>query len=217
MYTVHNSIFMKKYFFVFATLLSVLACKNNAKEDYTVPARDVVAANIDTSTSPSEDFFQFANGGWFKANPIPPSESSWGIGKMVQEDIYAKMRKVSETAAANTNATLGSNEQKIGDFWAMGMDTLQLEKLSMMPLMSEFALIESITDKTGLLDMVGYLQTFGMNPLFGGFIYQDLKNSNQYAMYLWQGGLGLPERDYYFNTDVRNTNIRKEYVSHIAK
>ncbi len=207
---------MKKNTILFIAFLSFVACRNAPKDTHTVPAKDVVASSVDTSISPTDDFFQFANGGWFRANPIPPSESSWGIGKVVQEDIYQKMRKVNEAAAANTKALVGSNEQKIGDFWATGMDTVQLEKLDMMPLMSEFAMIESLSDKNSLLDLIGYFQTFGMGPLFGGFVYQDLKNSNQYAYYLWQGGLGLPERDYYFNTDARNLNIRKEYVVHIT-
>ena len=77
------------------------------------PVRDVVAANIDASVSPGDDFFEFANGAWLKTNPIPAQESMWGIGQVVQDDLYVKLRKISETAAAQKHAASGSDEQKV--------------------------------------------------------------------------------------------------------
>ena len=207
---------MKKIstFLLLASLFT--ACKNDNKTNGTAIAKDVVAANIDTSVNPADDFFQFANGGWIKANPIPASESNWGIGKVLQEDIYNKMRKVAEDAA-KTPAQLGTNEQKIGDFWATGMDTAMIDKQGIEPLKPELDEIAAIKDVTGVLNMAAKLQTYQVSTLFGGFVTQDEKKSDQYALYLWQGGLGLPERDYYFNKDERNANIRKEYVAHLAR
>ena len=207
---------MKKIstFLLLANLFT--ACKNDNKTNGTAIAKDVVAANIDTSVNPADDFFQFANGGWIKANPIPASESNWGIGKVLQEDIYNKMRKVAEDAA-KTPAQLGTNEQKIGDFWATGMDTAMIDKQGIEPLKPELDEIAAIKDVTGVLNMAAKLQTYQVSTLFGGFVTQDEKKSDQYALYLWQGGLGLPERDYYFNKDERNANIRKEYVAHLAR
>ena len=199
--------------------MCLIACKNEKSSSPSQPAkpiRDAVAININDSINPADDFFNFANGGWFKRNPIPGSESSWGIGKLLQEDIYNKMRKVSEDAS-NANATAGSNEKKIGDFWFTGMDTATIEKQGIEPIKMELEQIKNIKDKEGVLDMVALFQTYQVGALYGGFIYQDLKNSNQYAYYLWQGGLGLPERDYYFNKDERNSNIRSEYKQYLAK
>ena len=207
---------MKKYLLFSAIALALAACKNDSSKNAMISANDVVAANVDTTVSPANDFFQFVNGGWLKANPIPASESSWGIGKVLQKDIYDKMRKVSEAAAANTATTQGSSQQKIGDFWATGMDTTKIEQQGIEPLKAELASIDAIKDVKDLLDVVAQMQNMGAGPLFGSFVYQDLKNSNQYAYYLYQGGLGLPERDYYFNTDARNSNIRQEYVKHLA-
>lgn len=201
-------------FILLASLFT--ACKNDNKTANATAVRDVVASNIDTSVNPADDFFQFANGGWMKANPIPESESNWGIGKVLQEDIYNKMRKVAEDAA-KTPAQLGTNEQKIGDFWATGMDTATIDKQGIEPLKPELDEIAAIKDVVGVLNMVAKLQTYQVSPLFGGFVTQDEKKSDQYALYLWQGGLGLPERDYYFNKDERNTNIRKEYVAHLTR
>jgi putative endopeptidase len=192
------------------------ACKNDNKTSIASAAKDVVAANIDTSVNPADNFFDFANGGWIKANPIPASESNWGIGKVLQEDIYAKMRKVAETAAA-TPAQLGTNEQKIGDFWATGMDTAMIDRQGIEPLKPELDEIAAIKDIAGILNMSAKLQTYQVSALYGSYVTQDEKKSDQYAFYLYQGGIGLPERDYYFNTDERNTNIRKEYVAHLAR
>ncbi len=207
---------MKKLsiFLLVASLFA--ACKNDPKTANANAVKDVVASNIDTSVSPADDFFLFANGGWIKANPIPASESNWGIGKVLQEDIYNKMRKVAEDAA-QTPAQLGTNEQKIGDFWATGMDTATIDQQGIAPLKPELDEIAAIKDVTGLLNMVAKLQTYQVSTLFSPYVTQDEKKSDQYALYLWQGGLGLPERDYYFNKDERNTNIRKEYLTHLAR
>ncbi len=206
---------MKKLI-TFSLLLSLFsACKNEQKTGAAL-VKDVVASNVDSSVSPADNFFDFANGGWIKANPIPASESNWGIGKVLQEDIYAKMRKVAETAAA-TPAQLGTNEQKIGDFWATGMDTATIDKQGIAPLKPELDEIAAIKDLAGVLNMVGKLQTYQVSTLFAGYVTQDEKKSDQYALYLYQGGLGLPERDYYFNKDERNANIRKEYLAHLIR
>ena len=189
------------------------ACKN-ATPSVNQP-KDVVAMNIDTSVSPADDFFQFANGAWIKNNPIPASESYWGVGSVLQEDIYAKMRKVSEDAAIS-HAVKGSNQQQIGDFWATGMDSATIDKQGIEPIKSELDAIANIKDLNSLLAQLAILQTYQVSPLFNCYVAQDDKNSAKYACYLSQGGLGLPERDYYFNTDERNTNIRKEYVKHLT-
>lgn len=205
---------MKKahHFIVIALTIFTFSCKNKTQ----TALKDAVVSNIDTTANPADDFFQFANGGWLKANPIPASESSWGIGKVLQEDIYIKMKKVSENAA-KSNASKGSNEQKIGDYWAMGMDTFKLEKEGLEPLKTELTIIENIKNKQGLLDAVALFQTYLLSPMFSINIFQDLKQSDKYAFYLWQGGLGMPERDYYFKTDDRNANIRKEYLKHLTQ
>lgn len=211
---------MKKYLYLILPIYAFIACKNDktSSNPYsTASIRDAVSPNINDSINPADDFFTFANGGWLSKNPIPASESSWGIGKVLQEDIYNKMRQVSEAASQNNNASIGSNEQKIGDFWHTGMDTLAIEKQGLEPLKGELEQINAIKDINGVLDMTATLQTYQVGPLYGGFIYQDLKNSSKYSYYLWQGGLGLPERDYYFNKDERNSNIRSAYKQYLAE
>ena len=207
---------MNKSVLLLSVLAFFIACKNEKTNTAALSIRDTISKNVNDSINPADDFFAFANGGWLKTNPIPASESSWGIGKLLQEDIYNKMKKVSEEAAANTNPPAGSNEQKIGDFWHTGMDTLTIEKQGIEPLKTELDQIRNIKDINGILEMVATLQTYQVAPMYGSFVYQDLKNSSKYSFYLWQGGLGLPDRDYYFNKDDRNTNIRSEYRKYLT-
>ena len=172
---------------------------------------------IDSTVSPGEDFFKFAMGKWLKNNPIPESERSWGIWTLVNEENYSRIRKINEEAAANTKAKKGSNEQKIGDFWFTGMDTVTIEKQGITPLKPELDKIAAISDPQGVIKMASYLHTMQVQPLFGNYIFQDEKNSSKFRLHFYQGGIGLPDRDYYFDKDERTVTIRNEYVKHISK
>ena len=170
---------------------------------------------VDSSVKPGDDFFHYAVGKWLKAHPIPSDERSWGVGKEVQEEIYARLRKVSDEAASQP-LPKGSNQQKIGDFWASAMDIVAIDKAGFEPLRPELDRIAAITDRETLLATAAHLQYIGVSPLLRVAITQDAKQSDVNAVYLWQGGLGLPDRDYYFDDDARTKGIRVEYVKHVA-
>jgi len=172
---------------------------------------------VDTSVSPADDFFQYAVGKWLKEHPIPANERSWGIGHVVQEETYQRLLGLSRQAAASTAAKPGSNAQKIGDFWFSGMDTVGIAKQGIAGLAHDFARIDSVRTKEQLIDVTARLQYIGVNAMCGLFIAQDEKNSDRYLLHLYQGGLGLPNRDYYFDTDARATMLRREYLIHVAK
>jgi len=176
---------------------------------------DPLITNRDTTVSPSEDFFHYANGGWFKKHPIPNSESSNGIFRMIGDTINAQIKDICEKSSKNTEAAKGSNEQKIGDFYASGMDTLSIEKLGLKPLSSEFNRIDAINDIPSLMNTIGYLHTIGASPAFSFYVSQDDKISSKHALFFGQGGLGLGNRDYYFNTDEQTIKIRNEYAKHL--
>jgi putative endopeptidase len=177
---------------------------------------DEVAPDIDSSINPGDDFFTYANGAWLKANPIPASEAAWGIGELVNEDLLTKLRKISEGAAASKTAVAGSDERKVGDFWDTAMDEALAEKLGVGPLQSDLARIDAITDVAGVLDMTFQLQRIGADPFFGLGIQQDEKASDVMAVHIGQGGLGLPERDYYFNKEDGVRKAREAYVVHLT-
>jgi len=202
-------------FFLFIVLLLAAVVVSSCRK---VPVNeDILQTNIDTSVSPGKDFFKYANGTWLKNNPIPESESRWGIGNLVQEETYARLREISENAARDVNATPGTALQKIGDFYFTGMDSAGIEKNGIRPLQSEFDRINAVSDMKSLLEVVSLFKTYRINVMFSLPIYQDEKNSDKMAMHVWQGGLGLPNRDYYFNKDARTENIRREYVGHLTR
>ena len=195
--------------------LSVAFITSCTKKDTTFS--DPLATNRDTTVSPSDDFFLYANGGWFKKNPIPDSERSNGIFRTIQDTINAQVKSICENAAKKTNAPKGSNEQKIGSFYASGMDTIAIEKAGLTPLAEPLKRIDAITDASSLMTTIGYLHTLGTNPAFAFGVNQDDKISTNYALIFYQGGLGMGNRDYYFNTDKETVTIRTEYVKYIEE
>ena len=171
---------------------------------------------IDRNVSPRTDFFHYAVGKWLRENPIPKSEASWSVYNVIQEETYQRLLGISKAAAASP-ATPGSNQQKIGDFWSAAMDTATIAKQGFAPLDSEFARIAAVKDLPSLEAVIARLQYLGVGALYANFIVQDEKNSDRYVVHLYQGGLGLPDRDYYFDADSRGLTLRREYVTHVGR
>ncbi len=203
---------MKKILFYGLIFFCLFSCKTKTTDTN----KNVFAANIDTLINPAEDFFMYANGKWIKNNPIPNEESSWGIANLVINENFQRLRDISEEAAKEGGAK-GTASQKIGDFWAAAMDSVKIEKQGTKYLQPYFETINSITDVPSFINVVGDLDKIGVNSLFGDYVEQDDKNSEVMSFKLRQGGIGLPEREYYFNTDSSTTNIRKAYIAHITK
>ncbi len=200
---------MKKYVFLAGVLaLIISACSRTPNPG---PEQDVVYKNLDTTAYPGKDFFSYANGGWIKNNPIPAAYSSWGIGNLVTEEIRNQLKKINEDAL-KAQAEKGSNTQKIGDFYASGMDSTKIEKQGLTTLKAQFEQIEQIKDVAGLLNVIAAFQKMGVGSFINIGVYQDAKNSENIALHLWQGGIGLPNRDYYFNNDKKTSDIRKDYA-----
>lgn len=174
-------------------------------------------ANVDSTVSPCTDFFQFANGGWLKKNPIPASESKWGSFNELDNKNNIILKEILEGAATNKKATKGSIKQKVGDFYYSGMDSLGIEKAGIAPLQPYLTEIENAKDKKSLLEINTKNQLRGIGSLYGYYVDQDEKKSSDYAIYFLQGGIGLPDRDYYLKTDQHSKKIREEYVKHIQK
>lgn len=177
---------------------------------------DFLAANMNASVDPGVDFFEYANGGWLKNNPIPATEASWGIGKAVIEQLYVNLRDINEKAAAKPGAA-GTEEQKIGDFWASAMDTLKVEQDGIHPLDAELKRIDGIATPRDVIDAAFALQPLEAGAFFEFSVDQDEKASDQMTMHLYQGGLGLPDRDFYVNSDSGVVRTRAEYVSHMTR
>ncbi len=190
----------------------VTACKTNSTSGN---EPDFLAKNIDTTINPADDFFDYAVGNWAKNTPIPEAEASWGIGNLVQEEIYTRLRKINKDASAK-KADKGV-EQQIGDFWYSGMDTLSIQQQGLRPLDADMQNISRIQTVNDLIDVAADFHTKGVSVLFSDYVAQDDKNSEVYAYQMIQGGLGMPNRDYYFNTDERTAGVRNAYNTYLVK
>jgi putative endopeptidase len=174
-------------------------------------------AGMDTNTAACADFYQYANGGWLAANPIPAAYSAWGVANILNEKTRDTLHEILEAAAKNTAAKKGSNEQKVGDYFASCMDEAKIEAEGLKPIQAELDLIDKVSDQKSLQAEIAHMHSYGYNALFGSGSNRDFKNASETIIGIGQGGLGLPTRDYYFAEDARSKSIRDEYVKHIAK
>src|SRR5579863_415846 len=181
-------------------------------------------AGIDRTVAPGDDFFAYANGAWLKANEIPPDRSSYGTGAQLAE-LTAKRTADLIRAAAATSAP-GSEARKVGDYYASYMDEENIEKQGLAPLQPALLRIDAIKDRKDLARALGASlradvdvlnsTNFQTPNLFGLWVAQDLDDPSRYSPFLLQGGLGMPDRDYYLDPSPSMEQVRSSYRAHIA-
>lgn len=199
--------------FITSCVAAALCISSDTVQDEKVPGLD--PKNMDLTVKPTDNFFQYVNGNWVKNNPIPESESSWGVFNELYEKNFKKLKTILEEAAADKSAVPGSNTQKIRDFYSLGMDSVKRNKDRLTPVLPEFAAIDKIASTNDLIKLIAHFHVIGVGAAFGISIEQDPKISTQYITQLFQGGIGLGDRDYYTKTDERTLSIQKAYVEHI--
>jgi putative endopeptidase len=172
---------------------------------------------IDRSADPCTDFYQYADGAWLKNTTIPADKSSWSSFAELRERNLAILHEIGETAANAKDAPKGSPLQMVGDFYRTGMDEKGIEAAGAKPLEPELSRIEAIKDKDSLVDEIARLHRETAYATFGLFVTQDFKDSSINSAWLYQAGLGLPDRDYYLSDDAKKKEIREKYVLHIQK
>jgi endothelin-converting enzyme/putative endopeptidase len=171
---------------------------------------------IDKTVDPCDNFYRYSCNGWFKKNPLPPDQTSYGRFTELFELNRVHLKQILEDAAVPTPGRT-ANEQKIGDEYASCMDTAAVNKRGIAPLKPEFDRIASLKSSAGLPALLGHLHTIGVDAFFGMTSNQDFADANAVISYYYAGGLGLPERDYYFRTDDKSVEQRKQYVDHVHK
>jgi len=175
-----------------------------------------VRAGFDTSVRACDDFYQHAVGPWLKQNPIPPAFDSWGRFNVLAEDNRAKLRAILEEAAT-TSAPRGTRGQRLGDFWRTCIDEAAIERQGAQPLADQLARLRGIRTKDDVIDAAAHLHALGMPSLFGFGADSDLRNPSMNIANAGQGNLGLPEPNYYSDTDDRAKQIREAYYTYVTR
>lgn len=178
---------------------------------------DPLVSHIDKSVRPQDDFFMFANGKWFRQHPIPPTEQSNGIFQLLEDTIKAQVWQVCKESVATVNVPKGSNKQKIGDFYYSGMDSIARNRHGIDDLRSDLGAIDKLNDLNGIMKEAAYMYTVTSAPLFSVYVGQDDRNSSQYIINASQGGLSMPDRSYYVDSDEASETARKEFVVYATR
>ena len=192
------------------------SCNSGAPSEKVETRKTLSLQNIDSAVKPGDNFYLFANGKWYDTATILPTESR--AGARLEMDFITKdhIKSILQEAAA-ADSPKGTIEQKVGDFFASGMDTSAIEKAGLNPLKPYLQQIDSIRDISSLMQFAATQTTYGNNLLFGEYVGADEKNSSKYILVFTQAGLGLPDRDYYFKTDAATQKVVKAYQSYIKK
>lgn len=210
-----------KYATIATLTLFLQGCEDNSnvdQEQMTVSDQisGITFDSMDTAIHPGDDFFEYVNGTWLKNTEIPSDKSRYGSFNILRDNAEEDVRTIIEEASAS-GAEKGSAEQKVGDLFKSYMDMETRNALGLKPLEERMATIDAISD---LADMSVYLADAGKYSLstpLALYISVDAKIPTQYSLHFYQAGLGLPDREYYFNEDERSVDIREKYVAHIAK
>ncbi|WP_256010939.1 M13 family metallopeptidase [Desertivirga xinjiangensis] len=209
---------IKTLLWIAVPALLAAACSEDKKSSSQAGKRTIFfdKSGMDTTVNPAENFFRYANGTWLKKTEIPASETGWGSFYVLEDDNQKNLRKILEEASSSENEA-GSITQKVGAFYASGMDTIAIDKRGYEPVKPLLTRLEGLKSPGDLVDFAVSDYKDGNGFLFEFYVGPDDKISTKNAVNFQQTGLGLPNRDYYFNNDEASEKIRKAYVKYIGK
>lgn len=177
----------------------------------------VLPQNFDQAVRAQDDFYRHVNGQWLTATQIPADRSNYGAFALLEEGARQNLHQILEAASAMPNLAAGSDEQKVGDFYASFMDQATIEARGLQPLLPEFARIDALATKQDVARYIGHAQRIGVPQPFAFFVAIDEKNSTQYLSTVYQTGLGMPDRDYYLSDDAKLKAVREKYRVYVQE
>ncbi len=196
-----------------ASAIALHSCGNTESDQ---PLQSgIIKQNMDTLVKPGDNFEAYVNGAWLKKTKIPADKSSFGAFDMLYDKSQEDIKVIIESAAKASGAD-GSNEQKIGDFYASYMDQKTRDAKGISPIQPEFKAIDALANYSDLARFFGTANRDGNLYPFSVSVQQDFKKPNEHVLMTWQGGLGLPEREYYTLSDAKSKEIRDQYLQHIG-
>ncbi len=201
------------FFWIICFVVFLFACNQKASVS---EAKSLDQSGMDSTVRPQDDFFHYVNGGWIKKTEIPASEATWGAGAILYQNTSQNLKNLIDSCA-KLNAAKGTNEQKVGDFYASAMDSAGIEQKGFAPLQADMQRIASLQSPKDILHEVALEYNLGISALINFYANQDDKNSEQVVAHFDQGGLGLPNKDYYTKKDSATVKIRNAFVDYIAK
>lgn len=199
----------------FSCLLTMSWSDSSIAEEKVPSVPRFSVENMDHSASPAVDFYQYANGTWQKNNPVPPDKAIWASFSELDARNEYLLHDLLEDARHDITAPPHSTKRMVGNFFASAMDTPAIEKLRLAPLKDDFAAIDRIKTLNDFFLFLADSHQYGLNALFMSDVQPDEKNSTTYAYQLWQGGLSLPDKDYYLKADFKRE--RDAYTQHVTK
>ena len=205
---------MKKLTLIIATALMMTACADKAAESTAEKVPAINPANFDETVNLKENFYQWATGGWQKANPLKPEFSRYGSFDVLRENNEIRINELFEAMTKST-AEVGTIEQKISDLYKMGLDEERLNKEAAEPIREALTEIMAMTDRAELIAKLASLHTDGIGVFFASYPAADLADSNMTILYMEQGGLGMGNRDYYI--DEKNADKKEAYRTYLEK
>lgn len=196
-----------------ASCVGIVGCKQNTnkQEETKVMDKGLSIENLDTTAIPGNDFFRYATGGWADANPIPDEYSRYGSFDQLRENNQKQIRELIEELG-QTNHEQGTNAQKIGDLYRLGMDSVKLNTDKAAPIMDQLAAINAASSVDDIIRLTGSIRHYTSAPFFGFYVGADDMNSHMNIAHIYQSGLGLGERDYYVATDETSKSLRDGYI-----
>jgi len=206
-----KSTFLCSASFIVACGLAITSCQENK------PLKSgIIKENMNAKIKPGDNFQEYVNGTWLRTHKIPSDKSSYGVFDLLYDKSQEDVKEIIE-AAAKTNSKIGSDEQKIGDFYASYINTKERDNKGMAPLKPLFGKIDAIQTYDDLAAFFGEANRYSVNCPLIFYVSEDLKDPTKYSVSSWQAGINLPDRDYYLNTDANSETIKTSYKTHIAK